>query len=490
VLLSGGHAIKIKKPVNLGFVDFTTLESRRRSCEEELRLGRRTAPDLYEAAVPVTGTPEAPELDGQGTPIEWAVRMRRFPQAALLDRLAKAHALGNDLVDALAGSVAAFHAQLPRAPSSSPFGTPEEVRAEAEGNFTGIREHAGALLDPARLDALHEWTVREGDRLESHFARRHAGGCVRECHGDLHLGNVVLLEGWPVPFDAIEFSEKLRWIDVMNEVAFTAMDLDAHGLPRHARRFVDAYLSCTGDYGGLAAIRYYHAYRALVRAKVAAIRHEQAAGDDIARAKAAKDFERHVALAEGVLAPRRPALVAMHGLAGSGKSTFSQELLEQLGAVRIRSDVERRRVHGLAADARTASPPGGGLYDREANDRTEARLLEAARQVLEAGGIAIVDATGILLASRLAMRDLARDHGVPFVLACCSTPDRLLRERVQARQRAGDDASEAGPAVLERQIAALEPLTADELDCAVIVDGARGREAFPAATESIRSRIA
>ena len=179
----------------------------------------------------------------------------------------------------------------------------------------------------------------------------------------------------------------------------------------------------------------------------------------------------------------------MHGLAGSGKTTFSQALLEQLGAVRIRSDVERRRVHGLAADARTGSAPGGGLYDREANDRTEARLLEAARQVLEAGGVAIVDATGILLASRLALRDLARDHGVPFVLACCSAPQQQLRERIEARERAGTDASEAGIAVLERQMAALEPLTAEELEFAVIVDGTRGDEAFAAAIASIRSRI-
>jgi len=490
VILAGPFAYKLKKPVDLGFANFTTLESRRRCCEEELRLGRRTAPSLYLAVIPITGSRAAPRIGGEGPPIEWAVRMRRFPQAALLDRLAKWRALDAGLVDSLAEVVAEFHAAIPRAPPESPFGTPEEIRAETEGNFTGIREHAGAPMGPARLGPLHAWTVSEGERLEAHFARRHAGGFVRECHGDLHLGNVALIDGKPVPFDAIEFNESLRWIDVMSEAAFTAMDLAAHGLVRLAHRFVDGYLAHTGDYEGLPALPYYLAYRALVRAKVAAIRREQAGEGDAARQVAEGDVERHIALAESVRLTPRPALIAMHGLPGSGKTTFSQELLESLGAIRIRSDVERKRVHGHGADARTGSAPGEGLYDRESDERTQARILEAARQVLEAGRIAIVDSTGILRSSRLAMRELARSRGLPFVLAGMNAPEPLLRERIRAREKAGKDASEANLAVLERQLRRLEPLTAEERDDAVIVDGVRGKDAFAAAVESIRSRIA
>ena len=490
VILAGPFAYKIKKPVDLGFADLTTLESRRRCCEEELRLGRRTAPSLYLAVIPITGTRLAPRIGGEGPPIEWAVRMRRFPQAALLDRLAKWRALDTGLVDSLAEVVAAFHAAIPKAPSASPFGTPEEIRAQTEGNFTGIRDYAGAFVGRNRLGPLHAWVVREGERLEVHFARRHAGGFVRECHGDLHLGNVALIDGRPVPFDAIDFDERLRWIDVMSEVAFTAIDLEAHGLTRHAHRFVDAYLSITGDYDALAALPYYRVYRAMVRAKVAAIRYAQCDEDVDACAAAVMDLERHLALAEAATRPPGPALIAMHGLPGSGKTTFAQELLEALGAVRIRSDVERKRVHGLAADARTGSAPGAGLYDREADERTQSRLLAAAREALEGGVIAIVDSTGILRANRHAMRELARDLDVPFVLVGLAAPDDLLRERIAARERAGKDASEAGIAVLERQMQRLEPLTADELEDAVIVESARGKDAFAAAIESIRPRIA
>ena len=490
VILAGEHALKIKKPVRLAFADFSSLEDRRRFCEEELRLGRRTAPQLYEAVVAITGTPDRPALGGDGAPIEWAVLMRRFPQELLLDRMAQAGAVDAKLVDALAEAVARLHASVPRAEPSSPFGTPAEIRAEAEGNFEGIGAHAGDLADPVRLRALHEWTRREGERLDPIFTRRHAEGFVRECHGDLHLGNVAVLDGRPVPFDAIDFSEPLRWIDVMSEVAFPAMDLEGHGLSRLAHRFVDAYLSRTGDYGGLAVLTYYTAYRALVRAKVAAIRFGQSGTGTPQREESAIAFERHLEIAGSVLRPPRPALIAMHGLPGSGKTTFAQELLESLGAVRVRSDVERKRVHGLDPLARTSSPPGEGLYDRDADDRTQARLLEAARQVLEAGRIAIVDSTAILRSSRALLRELARDCGVPFVLACCSTPESILRERVARRERAGKDASEANVAVLERHLAMLEPLTADELDGAVIVDGARGSRDFEAAVESVRSRLA
>ncbi|MBK8324762.1 MAG: AAA family ATPase [Betaproteobacteria bacterium] len=490
VILAGPFAYKLKKPVDLGFADLTTLESRRRCCEEELRLGRRTAPSLYLAVIPITGSRLAPRIGGEGPPIEWAVRMRRFPQAALLDRLAHWRALDAGLVDSLAEVVATFHGAIPKAPAASPFGTPEEIRAEAEGNFTGIRDYAGAFIGRDRLGPLHAWVVREGERLESHFARRHAGGFVRECHGDLHLGNVALIEGKPVPFDAIDFDERLRWIDVTSEVAFTAMDLEAHGLHRLAYRFVDAYLAITGDYGSLEAFAYYRAYRALVRAKVAAIRYAQCNENVDACAAAVMDLERHLALAEEALRPPGGALIAMHGLPGSGKTTFSQDLLESLGAIRIRSDVERKRLHDLPAEARTGSAPGEGLYDREADDLTQSRLLEAARVVLEAGRIAIVDSTGILQSSRHAMRELARGLGVPFVLVGLSVPETTLRERITARAKAGKDASEAGIAVLERQMRRLEPLTADELEDTVIVEGARGKEAFAAAIEAIRARIA
>jgi aminoglycoside phosphotransferase family enzyme/predicted kinase len=469
VLLAGEYAYKIKKPVSLGFVDFSTLAMRRFYCEEELRLNVRTAPGIYLEVVPVTGTPERPVMGGEGEAFEYAVKMRRFPQEALLDRVAKAGLLDAALVEAFARSVAQFHANVARAGGDGAFGSPAAVLAEAVDNFAQL-ELLDAL-DGTRADRqwLASWTLREFNRLQTHFARRKREGFVRECHGDLHLGNVALLEGAPVPFDAIEFNESFRWIDVMNEVAFPAMDLFHHGLASLAYRFLDAYLDATGDFGGLRLLRFYVVYRAMVRAKVSCIRAHQPGVDGQDRERSASAYRGHLELARRLARPPVPALVVMHGLSGSGKTTVSQALVESLGGVRLRSDVERKRLHGLPAAAHTGSAPGEGLYTPQADRTTYGRLSALAGEVLDAGWPAIVDAAFLKRAWREMFREFARERGVPFVLVACAAPEEVLRERVARREREGHDASEAGLAILERQFAAIEPLAADELDSAVIV---------------------
>lgn len=470
VLLAGDYAYKVKKPVSLGFVDFSTLESRRRYCEEELRLNRRTAPDLYLDVVPVTGSEEAPAIGGPGPAIDHAVKMRRFPQEALLDRVARAGELTSAHVQALARSVAAFHAQAARADPPSIHGSPQAVLADALGNFAALEAIDGlAGTRPSRED-LRRWTEGECARLEAELARRHREGCVRECHGDLHLGNVALLDGRPVAFDAIEFNEAFRWIDVMNEVAFPVMDLFHHGLPRLAHRFLDAYLDATGDYAGLEVLRFYLVYRAMVRAKVSCIRAHQAGAGGDERERSAHAYRGHLALAGRLSRRAAPALVAMHGIAGSGKSTVAAQLVEALGAVRVRSDVERKRLAGLPADARTGSQPGAGLYTADSDRLTYGRLAELATTCLAAGYAVIVDATFLSRSWREAFRDLARDRGARFVLIGCTAPMEVLRARVVLRSREGRDPSEAGLAVLARQAAGVEPLGDDELPDAVLVD--------------------
>ena len=489
VLLAGDYAYKIKKPVSLGFVDFSTLASRRFYCEEELRLNRRTAPDLYLAVVPITGTPEEPAMDGSGEAFEYAVKMRRFPQEALLDRVARAGALSAAQVEAFARSVAAFHAGVARAGPEGAFGSPPEILAEAVDNFAQL-ELMDTLGDTREArQALASWTLREYNRLEPLFARRKHDGFVRECHGDLHLGNVALLDGLPVAFDAIEFNESFRWIDVMSEVAFPVMDLVHHGLDGLASRFVDAYLDATGDFAGLGALRFYLVYRAMVRAKVSCIRAHQPGISPGDRERSAAAYRGHLDLARRLSRPGRPAIVAMHGLSGSGKTTISAGLVEALGAVRLRSDVARKRLRGLEALARTGSAPGAGLYAPEVDRDTYGRLASLAREVLDAGYPVVVDAAFLKRAWRGMFRELARGRHVPFVLAACSAPEEALRERVARREREGRDASEAGLAVLERQVAKLEPLGADELDAAVIVDAQDAGEAVRAAAKSVATRI-
>ena len=366
VFLAGDYAYKIKKPVSLGFLDFSTLEKRRFYCEEELRLNRRTAPGLYLDVVPVAESRDGLRVGGTGKAIEFALRMRRFPQEALADSLARCGKLGAAEVDAIAAAIAAFHATVPAAALDAEFGSPELVTAPALANF----EQLGRLVvDPAegaQLAGLRAWTLSESSRLHEAFAARKRDGFVRECHGDLHLGNVAFVDGRPVPFDCIEFDPKLRWIDVMNEVAFLAMDLLEHGLAAAAWRFLNAYLETTGDYAGVRVLRYYLVYRAMVRAMIACIRLHQPGAGEAAQGRAHREYGEYLALAGSLAASERRALVVMHGLSGSGKTTVAQKMSESLGAVRVRSDVERKRLHGLAAGARTHARAFGGIYAPEA----------------------------------------------------------------------------------------------------------------------------
>jgi uncharacterized protein len=456
VLLTGRYAYKLKKPLALGFLDFSTLEARRAACEEELRLNRRTAPALYLEVVAITGTPEDPRIGGEGPPIEFAVRMAQFPQAALLDRVAARGALDHALIDRLAEALAQFHAAVAVADPRSEFGSPEQVLAPARQNFEQL---ADRLAEPG-LTELRRWTEREHERLERRFARRKREGFVRECHGDLHLGNIVLLEGKPTLFDCIEFNAALRWIDLMNEVAFLVMDLMDHGLADLARRFLNAYLEATGDYAGLAVLPFYLVYRALVRAKIAAIRAHQPGLDVHGRTRAATETHGYLELAQRLSAPRRRALVITHGLSASGKSTAALELVEASGAVRIRSDVERKRMFGLEANQNSGAGLGTGIYAEDGTRRTYERLAALAREVLEAGFAVVVDAAFLRRAQRDVFAQLARELGVPFAIASCQVPVETLRSRIVARR---GDASEATLAVLERQLSTQDPLGRDEL---------------------------
>lgn len=451
VILAGEYAYKLKKPLALGFLDFSTLERRRHFCAEEIRLNRRLAPDIYLETLPVTGTEDRPVLGGGGPPLEWAVKMRAFDPRATLDRAAR---LLPEQVDAIADRIAEFHQNAAPAPGASAHGMPEAVAAPVRQNFSQIRALEPPAPVAAALAPLETWAEAEGVRLVPFFARRKAEGFIRECHGDLHLGNIAWHQDAPLLFDGIEFNPDLRFIDVMNEVAFLVMDLRHRGHDRLAWRALNRYLEGTGDYDGLAALPYYLMYRALVRAKVAAIRTRQEGGDF-------SECGDYLALAARVIQPAPSALILMHGVSGSGKTRLSQWLLEDLGSVRLRSDVERKRLFGLAPLASSAAIPGG-IYTPEAGTRTRTRLLQLAATLLGQGQRVIVDATFIARDWRDAFTALARDAGAPWCWVSPQVPEAELRARVAARSAGGRDASEAGLAVLEDQLASQEPLSAGE----------------------------
>ncbi len=465
VLLAGRYAYKVKKAVNLGFLDFTTLDARRFYCAEEIRLNRRLAPQVYLDVVAISGTAEHPRIadpHDRRPIIEYAVRMHRFPAANLMDKLLAQNKITVKHIERLAALIGEFHGQLPPA-TDAKFGSTDAILRAARQNF----EH----LDTLPADVRASWMLNElRDASEAEFAvherdftRRLNGGWVRECHGDLHLGNVALIRDDPVPFDGIEFNPELRWIDVMNELAFPVMDLLHRGHPAFAFRLLNSYLAHTGDYAGVVVLRFYLAYRATVRAKVTAIRASQPGQLERAHRVEFADCQSHLALAREVLGGRRPALIITHGLPGSGKSTFAALALERLQGIRIRSDVERKRLFGLAALADSRALPGRDIYSADATQRTYARLTELARTLLGAGYPVIVDAAFLKYAERMQFRTLAQELSVPFVIASVQAPPTALRARIQNRQEASPDASEANVNVLELLEAVQEPLRADEL---------------------------
>jgi len=490
VFLTGSYAYKVKKAVDFGFLDFTTLAARRRFCEEELRLNRRLAPALYLEVVPITGSADAPVVGGFGEPLEYAVKMREFAQDALASRiLARGELTGAD-IDLLAEKVAAFHAVVGVAGLESVFGAPGEVLRVARQNFAQLRPRLATAEEREELDALAAWTEREYAIRYDAFLRRRERGFIRECHGDLHLGNIARIDGELTIFDCIEFNESMRWIDVMNEVAFTVMDLEDRGRADLAYRFLNAYLERTGDYAGLAVLPFYLVYRALVRAKIARLRAAQIEAGEPKRALLA-EYRGYVTLARGYAEPRCPALVITHGLAGCGKTTLSQAMLEALRAVRIRSDVERKRLHGLAALERRSAGVEGGLYTAAASEATYAKLAALAREVLDAGLVAIVDATFLSRGQRDRFRDLARELGVAFAIVDFTAREATLRARIARRTAKGADASDADLAVLEHQLLTQEPLAVDERIFTVPYDAEAPLEAAcgPLAWAELRSRL-
>jgi aminoglycoside phosphotransferase family enzyme/predicted kinase len=452
VLLGSEYAWKIKKPVRLPFLDGSDLSTRKHWCDEELRLNRRLAPTLYLNVVPITGTFAAPRLvadsDAASNAIEYAVRMRRFPADALLSERLAAGTLQPTELDQLARRVAAFHQHAARASPGTPFGEPAQI----EHAVLQVLSSLSALVGDAACAGLQAWVQGQARVLQATWLQRKASGMVIEGHGDLHLVNAVWLDGEATAFDCIEFDPALRWIDAQADVAFTMMDLLAHDRAAWAWRFLNVYLDDSGDHAGLATLRFYLVYRALVRALVACL-----------RADPLKRGPDYLGLAQSLTAARDPRLLITHGLSGSGKSHVSRGLIEQAHAVRLRSDVERKRLAGLPADADSFAAVPGGIYDSAMTQRTYAHLRRQAAVALRAGWRVIIDAAFLRRAERDDFRALARELGVPFTLLHCHAPTEVLRERVRERRVRADDASEADESVLMRQLEHAEGLQPDEL---------------------------
>lgn len=464
VLLTGAFAYKFKKPLNLGFVDFTSLAKRRHFCEEELRLNRRLAPELYLEVLAVGGDVDCPRLKAEPA-MEYCVKMCQFPLAAELEQVMQAGRIDPRSFIILAETIAKFHEDAKVASVDLPYGAAETIRRECLDNFAMIGGGIPELNLGNELLALKQWTEAELDRTQAHIEQRRRDGRVRECHGDMHVTNMIWRDERIQVFDCIEFNAEFRWIDVMSEIAFLLMDLTRRGRPDLAAVFRSAYLEAAGDYRGLDLLDLFCVYRSLVRAKIAYLRALQERADNAARRR----FAQHVRLAEHYTARNgAAALIITHGLSGSGKTKITEALIPLTGAIRVRSDIERKRLAGLEANANSHSCLGGGLYGEAETERTYQRLADCARFIINAGLPAIIDAAFLKVEQRRYFRLLAKELGVPFRILCCQAPTELLRQRIIKRRQTGGNASEADINVLESQLLAAEPLTAGEEQCRVL----------------------
>jgi uncharacterized protein len=434
LVLIGDYVYKIKKPLDLGFVDATTLSSRKHFCEEELRLNSRTAANIYLEVTAICGSETEPKLVKSGSetsePFEYAVKMRRFPQPSILRNMAEKDLLDKPIITALCTTISEFHKRLSATPHKY-YGTPEQVHAPVMENFDSLNQ---LLKDSHKklLEQISDWTELEYRRIGPGLKQRHKAGFVRECHGDLHLGNLLYIDGKCQAFDCVEFSQDLLWIDTASDIAFTIMDLETHGLHSLAHQFLNEYLEITGDYALLAVLPYYLVYRAMVRAKIAAIR---AAQSDL-------DFtecDHYLDRAAAYSLEKNRGLILMCGLSGSGKTTVANEIANITSFIRIRSDVERKRLFGIGL-LQSSNKSDINIYSPEANEKTLRSLIDLTRLILETGYGVVVDSTMTHSKWRDAFTLFAESIPVKWKIVQCVTDDETARRRLGKRDQ---DASEA-----------------------------------------------
>ncbi len=461
VLLAGNFAYKIKKPIINDFLDYGTLAKRHHACCEEFRLGSRYAEGMYLDIVPITFEDGQIRMDGDAQPIEFAVRMRRFPEESLLSRQLQAELVTPESMVQLATKIAGFHFVALKL--EKPKGEMvTKILAQANENIELLQSEPLLKQDPV-LQRLERWTQTYVANHESLFRTRLFEGFMRECHGDLHCENIVLWSGHFTPFDGIEFNSEYSWIDVISDYSFLIMDLQERGHHDLAFCFLNAYLEQTGDYRSLSLLRWYMVYRALVRAKVAVIRARQA--DHVLRLRQeqlepARNYIRH---ADKMTLNCKRQLWITHGVSGSGKTTGSQRLIQKMGAIRIRSDIERKRLFKTSKAMQSSLGFGQGMYSPTGSEATYSMLLALAKELLRANFPVVVDATFLKHADRQRFQHLAQTEGADFSIIDFKADDETLQQRIANRTHAQNDASDATAAILANQLLIQEPLTDAEL---------------------------
>lgn len=448
VFLAGDFVYKIKKPVQFGFLDFSTLEKRRHFCDEEVRLNRRLAPAVYLGVVPVAQSGQRLRLEGEGEVVEWAVKMTRLPEENTLQKRVQRDEVDADLVSALAQRVAAFHASAEHGEHISSFGRFEVVAGNARENFVQAAPQIGSTLSQAVFERLRTLTEEALTRLQPLIENRARRGVPRDTHGDLHLDHVYLFPDRQRPadlviIDCIEFNERFRFADPVADMAFLVMDLCYHGRRDLADLFAEEYFRAAGDEEGRALLRFYSSYRAAVRGKVKGFELSEKEIPESARARAEAKSRAHWLLALGELedADRCPGLVLVAGLPGTGKSTLARSLADRAGFELIRSDLVRKQLAGLSGSSRSEAAYEKGIYSPEWSDRTYAECLRRAEALIFDGKRVLVDANFRDDSRRQAFLKAATDWGVREAILICEASRENVRARLQERQRDASDAN-------------------------------------------------
>ena len=459
VILTGDYAYKIKKPLDLGFLDFSSLDKRKHYCEEELRLNKRTAADIYLQVVTINGTKEKPHLSSSGEIIEYAVKMKQFPQQSQLDCVLLNNRLTPEVVNAFSQMIAAFHRSATVAAPSSEYGNDQHVLDPVNENVQQILDRVKDDVCSTIIKQLDQWIQASHQTLLPLINKRKQTGFIRECHGDLHLRNLAWIDNQALAFDCIEFNADLRWIDVISDMAFLVMDLQSRNQMALAQQFLNAYLESSGDYHGIQLLSFYMVYRALVRAKVDAISMTQSHTSSINDNDTKVEFYSYLNLALSYTKKRPIKLIIMHGVSASGKTAFSQQLLNFIPAIRIRSDVERKRMLKLKSKDHSHASAGKGIYTQDISNKLYAKLEQLTKTVINAGYCVIIDAAFLEKDKRDQFKTLAKSQNAEFLILSFTVKYETLHQRIT--QRTGD-ASDADLSVLQTQLLNYRPLEISE----------------------------
>jgi len=468
IFLTDRHAYKIKKPVDFGFLNFSTIDRRRFYCNEEVRLNRRLCPDIYEGVVELRETPSGAAFHGSGAIIDYAVKMKRLPADRMLDKLVDAGAVTPATMRRISSVIAEFHRTALMSPAIAEYGRLERIMFNWQENFEQMVPFENLTLPAQERESIRSWVAEFAAGHTNLFQQRVDNGFIRECDGDIHLENICLDDDAVHIFDCIEFNERFRCCDTAADIAFLLMDLDYHGRHDLSDDVIDEYVSRTGDQGLAALVDFYKIYRAFVRGKVESFRLNDSGINPDDQAQARKRAAGYFRLVRGYIERRRlkPALYITCGLMGSGKSTLASQLAFELGIASFNSDKTRKQIMGVPPDTPVRDAFGEGLYDRQSTEATYAELLNRAENQLQKGASVVIDAGFLHKAQRTPFAGLAKRLAVPLIILQVVCSEAENKSRLQEREATGKSLSDGRLELLALQSAGLE--TPDETEGTLI----------------------